>query len=99
MNAGGTGHAAGVESFNVCGKTGSTQIIGREAEEKLGDHIKLTKTHSWFTGFAPRDYPRVVVTVLVEFGGMGGATAAPLAGQVFQLYKKKYDRQSTAPGN
>ena len=88
VNENGTGHFAMVEGFDVCGKTGSTQVIGREKAEKLGRHIK---THSWFTGFAPRDNPQVVVTILVEFGGMGGATAAPLAKELFDLYKKKYD--------
>ena len=46
------------------------------------------KTHSWFTGFAPKDKPEVVVTVLVEYGGGGGAPAAPLARQLFQLYRE-----------
>ncbi len=36
--------------------------------------------------------PKIVVTVLVEFGGSGGAASAPLAGQIFDLYRKKYDR-------
>jgi len=88
VNEDGTAHAARVDGFDVCGKTGSTQVIGREKAEKLGKEIK---THSWFTGFAPRDNPQVVVTVLVEFGGMGGATAAPLAKELFDLYRKKYD--------
>lgn len=88
VNENGTGHAAKVDGFDVCGKTGSTQIIGRERAEKLGREIK---THSWFTGFAPRDNPRIVITVLVEYGGMGGATAAPLAKELFEIYKKKYD--------
>jgi len=97
-NAGGTGQAAKVEAFDVCSKTGSTQWIGRETAERLGGALK--KTHSWFTGFAPRNDPQVIVTVLVEFGGMGGATAAPMAGQIFKLYKTKYhDRQSPTPGN
>jgi penicillin-binding protein 2 len=96
-NMGGTGQGARVDKFDVCSKTGSTQIIGRETAERLGTQ---KKTHSWFTGFAPRNNPQVVVTVLVEFGGLGGATAAPMAGQIFQLYKNKfYDRQSSSPGN
>jgi penicillin-binding protein 2 len=96
-NMGGTGQGARVDKFDVCSKTGSTQIIGRETAERLG---MQKKTHSWFTGFAPRNSPQVVVTVLVEFGGLGGATAAPMAGQIFQLYKNKfYDRQSSSPGN
>jgi penicillin-binding protein 2 len=90
-NEEGTGRGAKVEGFDVCGKTGSTQLISRERAEKLGREIK---THSWFSGFAPRDNPEIVVTVLVEFGGMGGATAAPLAKKLFSLYREKYDRPS-----
>jgi penicillin-binding protein 2 len=88
VNEGGTGRGARVADFDVCGKTGSSQIISRERAAKLGKDIK---THSWFSGFAPRDNPRVVVTVLVEYGGMGGATAAPLAKELFSLYRQKYD--------
>lgn len=88
VNEEGTGQGAKVDGFDVCGKTGSTQVIGRESAERLGKQIK---PHSWFTGFAPRDNPRVVVTVLVEFGGMGGATAAPVAKELFALFKEKYD--------
>jgi penicillin-binding protein 2 len=88
VNEGGTGHAASLEGFNVCGKTGSTQLISRERSEKLRKEIK---THSWFSGFAPRDDPHVVVTVLVEYGGLGGATAAPIARELFDLFRSKYD--------
>jgi len=88
VNEGGTGRGAKVDGFDVCGKTGSTQLIGRERAQRLG---KVIKTHSWFTGFAPRDNPQVAVTVLVEFGGMGGATAAPLARELFSLFKEKHD--------
>jgi penicillin-binding protein 2 len=89
----GTGRGARVEGFDVCGKTGSTQWISAERAEKLQQQGKeIKKTHSWFAGFAPRSDPKIVVTVLVEFGGSGGAAAAPLAGQIFDAYRKKYDR-------
>jgi penicillin-binding protein 2 len=91
VNDSGTGRAARVEGFDVCGKTGSTQVMSTEVLEKLKAEGKEVKTHSWFTGFGPKDSPRVVVTVIVEFGGMGGATAAPLAREMFELYKKNYD--------
>jgi penicillin-binding protein 2 len=96
VNRGGTGWAANVKGFDICGKTGSTQLISTEKdeekkEEEEEEEEEKTKTHSWFTGFAPKDNPRIVVTVLVEYGGMGGATAAPLARQLFNLYRKKYD--------
>jgi len=93
VNRGGTGWAANVKGFDICGKTGSTQLISTEKyeEKKEEEEEEETKTHSWFTGFAPRDNPKIVVTVLVEYGGMGGATAAPLARQLFNLYRRKYD--------
>lgn len=100
VNDGGTGHGAYQPGFDVCGKTGSTQVISKESAEKLaqkGEEIK--KPHSWFTGFAPRYNPQVVVTVLVEFGGMGGQTAAPLAGEIFKLYREKYVRQKSSERN
>lgn len=89
VNLGGTGQGARVEGFQACGKTGSTQTISRETAERLAASGKSVKTHSWFTGFGPRDAPEVVVTVLIEYGGMGGASAAPVAGQLFALHKMK----------
>ncbi len=87
VNDGGTGKGAFVEGLDVCGKTGSTQVISRESAERLSLAGREIKTHSWFSGFAPRDNPRIVVTVLVEYGGGGGATAAPVAGRIFELFK------------
>ncbi len=89
VNEGGTGAQARVEGFDVCGKTGSTQTISREAAERLALAGHPVKTHSWFSGFAPRVDPKIVVTVLVEFGGGGGATAAPVAGRLFDIYNKE----------
>jgi len=87
-NDGGTGQGARVEGFDVCGKTGSTQVMSRESAARLAQAGREVKTHSWFSGFAPRDNPRIVVTVLVEFGGGGGATAAPVAGKIFAKYRE-----------
>ena len=89
VNDGGTGQAARVDGLDVCGKTGSTQTMSRESAERLARAGHPVKTHSWFTGFAPRVQPRIVVTVLVEFGGGGGATAAPVANRLFDLYKQE----------
>ena len=91
VNEQGTGRAARISEFDVCGKTGSTQLISSSEAEKLEGQKEEVKTHSWFTGFAPRDNPEVIITVLVEYGGMGGATAAPLARILFDLYRGKYD--------
>ena len=39
--------------------------------------------HAWFTGYAPYDDPKIVVTVYFDFG-VGGDKAAPLAGQILR---------------
>jgi len=87
VNEGGTGQGARVADFDVCGKTGSTQTMSLESAAKLKMAGREVKTHSWFSGFAPRKDPRIVVTVLVEFGGGGGATAAPVAQRIFDAFK------------
>ncbi len=88
VNDGGTGKGAFVEGMDICGKTGSTQLVSRESAERLSRAGREIKTHSWFSGFAPRDNPRIVVTVLVEYGGGGGATAAPVARRIFELFRE-----------
>jgi len=35
--------------------------------------------HAWFTCFAPRSHPNIVITVLVEHGGFGARSALPVA--------------------
>jgi penicillin-binding protein 2 len=99
VNAGGSGQGARVEGFDVCGKTGSTQTMSQERADRIAAQSKQKKTHSWFTGFAPRSDPQIVVTVLIEFGGLGGATAAPVARELFELYKAKYARPHPSSGN
>lgn len=60
--------------FAVAGKTGTAQIGGTD------------NTHSWFTAFAPYDNPELVITVLVEDGGEGGAAALPIAREGLKQY-------------
>ncbi len=64
--ADGTGRGIDVEGLTIAGKTGT-------AQNPLG------AAHSWFVGFAPAERPRLAVAVLVEHGGFGSATAAPIA--------------------
>ena len=87
VNQEGTGRAARVDGLDICGKTGTSQIITKENPQ----YKRLTKEkrfmpNSWFVSFAPRRNPRLAVVVLVENGGDAGAIAAPLAGQVYRKY-------------
>lgn len=67
----GTGRAANVPELEVCGKTGTAQA-------PQGDD------HAWFTCFAPRKHPNLVVTVLIENGGFGAAAALPVARELLE---------------
>ncbi|MCW8985186.1 MAG: penicillin-binding transpeptidase domain-containing protein, partial [Thermoanaerobaculales bacterium] len=41
---------------------------------------------AWFVGWAPLDEPELVVAVIVEHGGDGGSTAAPVAARVVEAH-------------
>jgi penicillin-binding protein 2 len=99
VNAEGTGRGARIEGFDVCAKTGSTQTVSAETAERISPSARQRKTHSWFTGFAPRRDPEIVVTVLIEYGGHGGAAAAPVARELFDLYKAKHAGPNPTPGD
>jgi len=71
---------AKVPGIPTAGKSGTAELGGSGAP------------HSWFIGFAPVDNPRVAIAVLVERGGRGGERAAPLAGNLLELYFKTFGR-------
>ena len=74
----GTGFRAQVPGARIYGKTGT-------AENPHGDG------HSWFTGYlVTADGHKMVVSVLVEMGGLGSRVAAPLAAEVFRFYLERY---------
>ena len=85
VNDGGTGRAARIPGFDICGKTGTQQIISKE-NPKYKELVKQKrfKPHSWFVSFAPRDNPRYAMVVFVENGGDAGGIAAPLAGKIYR---------------
>ena len=83
--AGGTGNRARIDGFDVAGKTGTAQVIGKQAQAK-GDEFE---DHAWFVGFAPYRNPEIVVAVFIENGGHGGEAAAPVAHAILETYYKK----------
>lgn len=100
VNGGGTGWAAAVKGLDICGKTGTGQIISKENP----DYKDLTKQerfkpHSWFASFAPRDNPRIAVVVFIENGGDAGAIAAPLARQIYNRIFYPPDQDTHSPAS
>jgi hypothetical protein len=74
-----------LEHWDLIGKTGS----GENPLSRQG----LAETHAWFAGMAGPwgQKPEVVIVALVEYGGGGSATAAPIVAKAADFYlRKKY---------
>lgn len=97
VNNWGTGHNASIPGYDICGKTGTVQVVGKENRREQQD----MEDHSWFVGFGNKDNPEIAVVVFIEHGGKGGVAAAPLAKQIFSTYfekrKPKMETNSRAP--
>jgi len=73
VNVAGTSTVARLDGWDVCGKTGTAQNPqGRD--------------HSTFLSFAPKENPRIAVSVYVENGGFGATIALPIASLVEEYY-------------
>jgi len=92
--AGGTGWRARLSQVDVCGKTGSAQVVASSRLERSQDDPSLLP-HGWFVAFAPAENPEVAVAVLVEHGGSGGGAAAPVAREILARYFAR--RRAPAP--
>jgi penicillin-binding protein 2 len=77
----------GLDPIVMAGKTGTAQSHtyggGHGAHGSQG--AWLLRDHAWFVAFAPADDPRYAMSVLVEHGGFGGETAAPIAREVMRV--------------
>lgn len=77
----------GLGDIQMAGKTGTAQVrsFDKGPRSSAGVTWRL-KDHNLFVAFAPVDDPRYAVAVLVEHGGLGGATAgAPRAREVMRV--------------
>ncbi|HSS45928.1 MAG TPA: penicillin-binding protein 2, partial [Burkholderiales bacterium] len=100
MLPGGTAARAGAGSlYPIAGKTGTAQVIALKQNEKY-DESKVAerqRDHALFIAYAPADRPQIALAVLVENGGHGASTAAPLARQVLDFYLLGKRPQSPLP--
>ncbi len=89
VNTGGTGATAFRGApYTSGGKTGTAQLFQIKENEKYKD-AKVgarLKDHAWFIAFAPADHPKIALAVLVENGGFGAASAAPIARRAIDYY-------------
>ena len=72
VNVQGTSRTAYLKGWDVCGKTGTAENSGPD--------------HSTFLSFAPKDNPKIAISVYVEHGGFGSAIAVPIASLIEEMY-------------
>ncbi|MFP5418661.1 MAG: penicillin-binding protein 2 [Gammaproteobacteria bacterium] len=89
MRPGGTAAASAAGApYTIAGKTGTAQVVGIKQGARY-DARRLAREHrdhALFIAYAPADNPTIVVAVMVENGGSGSGTAAPVARAVFDYY-------------
>ncbi|MFT5111347.1 MAG: penicillin-binding protein 2 [Parasphingorhabdus sp.] len=85
----GTARKLGAKSsYRFAGKTGTAQVIGiaQDAEYEEDKIAEKFRDHSLFIAFAPLKNPLIAIAVIVENGGGGSRTAAPMAKKVMDYY-------------
>jgi penicillin-binding protein 2 len=86
---GGTAAKAGANAdYTFAGKTGTSQVINiKQGERYVASKIQERhRDHALFIAYAPAEAPQIALTVLVENGGSGGSTAAPIAREVLDYF-------------
>lgn len=75
-------------TYRMAGKTGTSQVfsVGQEEKYEADKLEKKLRDHGLFITFAPVKQPRIAVAVLVENGGSGSRSAAPVARKVMDHY-------------
>ena len=94
----GTGHRARLKNVTVSGKTGTAQVVGMKASDEIDPEEEIPysfRDHAWFVAFAPYEKPEVAVSVIIEHGGHGGTTAAPIARKILETYFTHYPPSET----
>jgi penicillin-binding protein 2 len=81
-------------TYQFAGKTGTAQVKriskkDRELDLKTFEIPYEERDHALYIAFGPYKHPRYALSILIEHGGSGSATAAPLAKK---LFKKIIDR-------
>ena len=80
-------------NFNFSGKTGTSQVKKITMAERESDSFRKkeiewkNRDHALFVGYMPSEKPRYSLSVVIEHGGSGASTAAPIARDVFKFIR------------
>ncbi len=82
----GTATRARLGPILVAGKTGTAQVFKRSVGVDADKQPKGERDHAWFIGYAPAENPEIAFAIVIEHGGHGGTTAAPVARKVLEVF-------------
>ena len=74
----GSGRQLASLPISSAGKTGTSQFDGSDP----------SRTHAWYTAYAPYEDPQIAIVVLVEAGGEGHAAAVPIVKNALDWWAK-----------
>ncbi len=88
----GTSYASRIDDpkYQFAGKTGTSQVKRitekqRELELKTSEIPYNERDHALYVAFGPYKNPRYALSIVIEHGGSGSKTAAPIAKKLFKL--------------
>jgi penicillin-binding protein 2 len=85
---GGTGYHLRLQNIDLCGKSGTAQLMSYDAANRIGNK----KMDGWFVGFAPRRNPEIVIAAIVQDTlEHGGEAAGPVVRDIVKAY---YDKKT-----
>jgi penicillin-binding protein 2 len=94
----GTSYSSRIENpkYQFAGKTGTSQVKritekARELELKTIDIPYEERDHALYVAFGPYKNPRYAVSIVIEHGGSGSSTAAPIAKKLFKMIIDRHE--------
>ena len=89
VSPGGTAYRALADTpYSAAGKTGTAQVFGlsQRTDDRGHGVARHLLDHALFIAYAPLEAPSIALSVIIEHGGSGSGTAAPVARQVLDAW-------------
>ena len=82
--------------YQFAGKTGTSQVKritekDRELDLKTFEIPYNERDHALYVAFGPYKNPRYALSIVIEHGGSGSSTAAPIAKKLFKLIIDRHE--------
>ena len=86
--------------YQFAGKTGTAQVKkitekDRELDLKTFEIPYEERDHALYIAYGPYKNPRYALSVIVEHGGSGSATAAPMAKKLFKMVIDRHEKRES----